>query len=360
MPEINIEGVIGWDITVVDVRDELAAAKGQDVTVNIASPGGLISEGLKIYNALKNYKGAVNVHLTGMVASMATYIAMVGERRTAEPNAIFMIHNGRMWAGGDHRIMFKAGRHLESLTNMIAKEYAAKTDTALPDIRDAMDDETFYYGDEIEEAGFVHEMVGESDPEDRAEAIATAELMVADCEQRVNTPEIFKKDIQALGTMFADDSGHKKTGSDNKQKESYQGSQKPKLEDKKMKLEELKRNHPEIYNQIREEARAEGVEAGVQQERARVVSLTEMRAKFTKPHSQKVFDSAIAGGEDMATVHMNLMAADQANAELENENNNQPEPPEGGGDDDVPTMENGVMTHQDHVDEQAKKISAMI
>ena len=67
-----------------------------------------------------------------------------------------------------------------------------------------MDETTFYYGDEIKEAGFVHEMVGDEEPEDRAEAVAMAELMIEKCQDKVNKPDIVKKDMEALATMFAD------------------------------------------------------------------------------------------------------------------------------------------------------------
>jgi len=340
MKIIKIDGVIGWENDAKDIREQLPKDGIEDVTVEIASPGGLISEGFKIFNELNNYKGNVDTHLTGPVASMGTYIAMVGKKRTAEKNATFMIHNGSMGAWGDHRLMFKAGKHLDSLTNIIAKELSVKSDTPLPDIRNAMDETTYYYGDEIKEAGFVHEMVGDADPEDRAEAIATAELMFNECQEKINSPDVVKKEMKALATMMDE--------SKNKQPKAGK-PENNKQEVNKMTLEELKEKNPELYARVIAIGVKEGEASGTEKERARVKGLTEMRAKFKKEHSQNVIDQAIVEGHDMSQVSVNLMAADQAAEELEKATTDNPAPP-ANGDDDVPEMVDGKMTHQDHID----------
>ena len=355
MPHIiKIEGVIGWEVDAEKIGEQLESANGKDVKVEIASPGGFISEGLLIYNKLKNYKGNVDTHLNGEVASMASYIAMVGKHRTAENNSVFMIHNGVMGAYGDHNTMFKAGNHLNSLTNIFAKEMAVKSDTDLAEIRTKMDKTTFYYGDEIKEAGFVHEMVGDTEPEDRSEAVAMAELMFEECQAKINTPEFIKKDMTALATMMATTKNEpeikliKNADNDtNKLKEE-------KKEDKTMTIEEIKAQYPEGYNQIM----SIGLNEGVTQERERVKTLVEMRAKFPKAHSQNVIDQAIIEGHDLNQVSINLMSAEQVAAELEKGKEDDDTPP-GNGSDEVPEMKDGKMTHPDHIDAMAKTVAAM-
>lgn len=363
MHTIKIEGIIGWEIEAKDIREQLEIADGEDVLVEIASPGGLISEGLLIYNTLKNYEGTVNTHLMGAVASMASYITMIGKHRTAENNAVFMIHNGTGIAWGDHHVMFKFGKYLDSLSNVIAKEFAFKSETDLAEIRSAMDETTFYYGDEIKEAGFVHEMVGDVEPEDRAEAVAMAELMIAECQTKINTPEMVKKDMTALATMMADEPD---LVEGKEQIEKFMAEHlakmmlsdkitkpKPKQiqEGKAMTLEEMKEKYPELYNQIMALGQAEGVT----QERERVKLLVEMRAKFPKAHSQKVIDAAIMEGHDLSQVSINLMSADQAAAEVEKVRADEAIPPANG--EDVPEMKDGIMTHPDHVDAVGAQIA---
>jgi len=358
---IKIDGVIGFEADNRFIQRELSRAKGQDVIVEIASPGGLISEGLKIYNELKNYQGNVDTHLTGSVASMASYIAMVGTRRTAEKNAIFMIHNGAGLAIGDHHVMFKFGAHLDSLTNIIAKEFSIKSETALDEIRSAMDETTFYYGDEIKEAGFVHEMIGDAEPEDRAEAVAMAELMIEECQEKINKPESIKKDMAALATMMADEPTEieklkaEKLIAETALKEIQL---KQKQEVTVMTLEEIKEKFPNVYNKIVALGKAEGLTEGAGQERARVKMLVEMRAKFPKAHSQKVIDEAIAEGTGLDQLTLNLMSADQVAAEVEKAKADEANPPSNDAE-EAPEMVDGVMTHPDHLDAVGAQIAAM-
>ena len=348
--KIALEGIIGWDITGEDIREQLDKADGQGVIIDIASPGGMISEGLLIYNILKNYKHGVDTHLNGSVASMASYIAMVGKHRTAENNAILMIHNGSGLAIGDYRVMLKFGAHLDSLTNIIAKEMALKSETDLTEIRTAMDETTFYYGDEIKDAGFVHEMVGDEEPEDRAEAVAFAELMIEECQTKINTPESVKKDMAALATMMADEPKPKKTFA--KELNLIEPKPKDKTEVTIMNLAELKEKHPELYKEIM----ALGLAEGINQENARVKTLVEMRAKFPKAHSQKVIDEGIVEGHELNQVSINLMSAEQVAAEVAAVAADGAIPP-GNGAGEAPEMKDGVMTHPDHVDAVGKEIA---
>lgn len=351
MPIINIEGEIGWSVDLHDVREQLKKANGKDVVVHIASPGGLVSEGLKIRNELKNYKGNVDTHLTGMVASMGTYISLIGKKRTAEQNAIFMIHNPSMGAWGDHRVMSKANKILSSMTGMIAKEYVAKSNLTDIKAKNAMNDETYYFGDEILDAGFIHEIIGEEDAEDRAEAIAVAQILFQDCQAKVNEPESAKKDIAALLTMKLDEP-IKPVKPDSRKPDNI------KSEVKKMDLAELKEKHPELYAQVMALGKAEGETVGIDQERTRVKGLTEMRAKFKKPHSQNVIDQAISEGHDMAQVSVNLMAADQTAQELEDSEEDNADGTQN-GEGDAPEMKDGQMTHIDHLDARAKELAGM-
>jgi len=361
MFRLKIEGVIGWDVEIKDIRDQLAEANGDDIIVDIASPGGMISEGLLIYNELKNYKGNVDTHLNGAVASMASYIAMVGTHRTAENNAVFMIHNGSGLAIGDHRLMFKVGNYLDSLTNIIAKELALKSETELSKIREAMNETTFYFGDEIKDAGFVHAVTSEAEPEDRGEAIAFAELMIDECQTKINTPELVKKDMAALATMMADEPD---LIEGKEQIEKFMAEHLAKImlsdkitnqnqEDKAMTLEELKEKYPDVYDKIMALGRAEGVT----QERERAKMLVEMRAKFPKAHSQNVIDTAIIEGHDLSQVSINLMSAEQAAAELEKGKEDNANPPPNG--EEAPEMVDGIMTHPDHVDAVGAQIAAL-
>ena len=125
-----------------------------------------------------------------------------------------------------------------------------------------------------------------------------------------------------------------------------------------MTLEEIKEKFADVYNKIVALGTAEGLTQGVEQERARVKMLVEMRAKFPKAHSQKVIDEAIAEGTDLNQLTLNLMSADQVAAEVAKAKADAATPP-GNGAEEVPEMVDGVMTHPDHLDAVGAQIAAM-
>lgn len=70
---ISIFDVIGQDywgdgVTAKRIGAVLRSLNGDDVTVNINSPGGDMFEGLAIYNQLREYEGKVTVKVLGVAA----------------------------------------------------------------------------------------------------------------------------------------------------------------------------------------------------------------------------------------------------------------------------------------------------
>jgi len=203
--KIVIDGIIGgWEIDGRYIRNELEKAGGQPVYVEIASPGGFVFDGIEIYNLFKNYSGFVHMHIIGLAASMASYIPLAGNKITAEENAVFMIHN--VWGGviGDYREFEKQGQILQGLTNLLAKAYAAKTGKPLSEIINLMDAETFFFGQEIIDNGFIDEIipVGKK-AESKSDSLLLAKMQVEDCFSKMKKFENKKReDIQKAAAML--------------------------------------------------------------------------------------------------------------------------------------------------------------
>ncbi len=182
MKVIPISGVIGWDVEPADIRAALEAAAGEDVDIRISSPGGFVTQGLEIYNLIRNYQGHKQTHLMGLAASMASYIVLAGDRIIAEDNAIFMVHNAHAAAIGDQHTLRKAADIVEALSNLIGRAYAAKSGKSSSEIQAMMDEETFLFGSEILDAGFVDEIIPSTENKpDKAAAVASARSAVAAC-----------------------------------------------------------------------------------------------------------------------------------------------------------------------------------
>lgn len=176
MKIIPISGEIGWEVMAYEVRSLLSDAGGEEIEVHLSSPGGYIYEGLEIFNLIKNYAGKVTVRIVGMAASMASYIALAGDKVVAESNAIFMIHNARAYTGGDQNAHTKVAKILTGMSNLLAQEYIAKTGKDKKEIKSLMDAETYFMGgQEILNAGFADEVV---DVGDELDAAAMEELQL--------------------------------------------------------------------------------------------------------------------------------------------------------------------------------------
>jgi len=73
MKVIEISGVIGLDVEGKDIRNKLIEAGGEDVRIELSSPGGFVFDGLEIFNLLSQYSGNVEIRLMGLAASMASW-----------------------------------------------------------------------------------------------------------------------------------------------------------------------------------------------------------------------------------------------------------------------------------------------
>ncbi len=71
-----------------------AAAPDQDITIFINSPGGAVSSGLAIYDAIKHMKCDVSTVCIGQAASMGAFLLAAGTKgkRYAFPSSEIMIH----------------------------------------------------------------------------------------------------------------------------------------------------------------------------------------------------------------------------------------------------------------------------
>src|ERR1043166_4546187 len=101
--EIDIMEEIGmWGITAKDFRNSIKRLGAKEpLHVHINSDGGDILEGFEIYNSLREHEGPVRVTIGAIAASMASVIAMAGEKITAAENSFVMIHNPWTVAMGD-------------------------------------------------------------------------------------------------------------------------------------------------------------------------------------------------------------------------------------------------------------------
>jgi ATP-dependent protease ClpP protease subunit len=160
--EIFLYDAIGssmWGmIDAATVLPDLAKMAGRRVTLRISSPGGSVDEGRAIFNALKRHQGGVDVVVDSSAYSIASYIAMAGDRVVMAQNAMMMVHNPWTMAIGSAAELRKTADVLDKYRDSVLDAYTERTGKDRKKIKAILDAETWYTAQEAVAAGFATEV----------------------------------------------------------------------------------------------------------------------------------------------------------------------------------------------------------
>lgn len=157
---------------------DLNLVDGEDIDIEINSPGGYIFPASEIYTALMQHKGNVNITITGRAASAASVIAMAGTKVTMSPTAQMMIHNVSASGSGDYRDFEHYAEQLKKSNDTIANAYMLKTGKTRDEILALMDHETWFTPDEALENGFIDEIMTKSENTDQFRLVAASDFLI--------------------------------------------------------------------------------------------------------------------------------------------------------------------------------------
>lgn len=252
MFEIIIDGVIGWDYTPKDHREKLKEAAGDDLDIQLNTPGGSVYDGNVIKQLNEKYSrdypnAKVNITTYGISASMGSVIALSGDKHFVHEDSTYMIHNAWIFEIGDHRQLRKTADLIESLTDMSANTYSQKTGKNKKELRQLMDDETWLYGQEIVDNGFADAIIKKEKKEEKKIALAFAQNAVKETLAKMKADNFdFINDMAQAVAMIPE----------TKQQAKIPASAgKNKTEGNKMTLDEFKKNHPELYAHVLQEGK---------------------------------------------------------------------------------------------------------
>lgn len=154
---IEISGQIGYDLTYDGFRSILAEQSG-DIELMINSEGGVVNEGIGIYNSIMEYDGQVTAYISGLAASIASIIAMAADKVVIYSNSQFMIHKPWTIAAGNSDDFRRLSSVLDLLDNDLARIYSARTGKPESEILDMMTAETYFDAQSTVDEGFADEL----------------------------------------------------------------------------------------------------------------------------------------------------------------------------------------------------------
>ncbi|UJV42080.1 head maturation protease, ClpP-related [Streptomyces sp. AMCC400023] len=177
--EIGLYGDIGsWGITAASFVEELKNVDASEIRLSISSPGGEVFDGLAIHNALRSHRARVMVQVDSLAASIASVIAMAGDRIVMGPHSQMMIHDAQGVSCGSPEELREYADFLDRQSENIAAVYAERAGGTKTQWRKRMQAETWYFADEAVAAGLADEVAkperqpDETMPDDRAIAAA--------------------------------------------------------------------------------------------------------------------------------------------------------------------------------------------
>ena len=274
----------------------------------INSSGGEVFAGQAIYNIIKRHKARVITYIDGLAASIASVIALAGDEVNISKNAMMMIHNPWTWGGfGDAKSLRKKADTLDQIRESILVTYSEKTGLTNDDIIAMMDVETWFTADEAKNKGFVDNITN---------------TMV---EASMQSNNLFYNGISIDLKGFKNFPKENWTdyippSSNNPSQGSFSNFKNQGGKKMKLTIEELQKEHPELFNSIKNQ--------GVMEERRRIQKLEELavpgvenllfKAKFeTGDAPEKVAMAIIKAQKEEG---QNYLAKVQKDVEISNVN----------------------------------------
>jgi ATP-dependent protease ClpP protease subunit len=122
----------------------------QNINIHMNSGGGSCNGGIAIYNILKRYNSNITTYIDGLAASIASVIAMAGNRIIMPENALLMIHKPLTFSGGNADKLRKDAEVLDTYQKSILSIYMTKVKEGVTEeeINNMINKETWLTGKE--------------------------------------------------------------------------------------------------------------------------------------------------------------------------------------------------------------------
>lgn len=192
---IGSDPLFGGGISASQVLATLnASPKAKNILVRINSAGGIVTDGLAIYNLLKQSRASVTCRVDALAGSIASIIAMAGRLEMAE-HSYLMIHNPFGWIEGGSGELRHQADVLDSMRAEMVAIYCAKCGKSPDFIGALMDEETWLTGTQALAYGLCDSLV----PDTNAKLAAHFDLS-----QFRNTPRSLDPERRPVSNLTAD------------------------------------------------------------------------------------------------------------------------------------------------------------
>ena len=189
-----------WGTQAKDFRAQLDAGEGNELVVEINSVGGDVMAGLGIYNMLRSWAKdgkTVTTRVTGVAASIASIIALAGDKREMPKNTFAMVHQASTFAVGTADDMRDAADTLDKVDGSLRGIYMDRMGVDEAKAKEIMAKDTWLTADEAMDLGFATALI--------EDIKATAKFDLARAALPDNVAAIFKAEADPEQKPEGDD-----------------------------------------------------------------------------------------------------------------------------------------------------------
>lgn len=172
-----------WGTQAKDFRAQLDAVEGNSLDVEINSPGGEVFAGLGMYNMLRTWAArdgnTLTTRVSGVAASIASVIALAGDKREMPKNAFAMVHSVSSFAWGTSEELREAADVTDKIQSSLRNIYVERMGIDEAKATEIMAKDTWLTAEECLEMGFATNLT------DAVEATAKFDLVRAELPEHV-------------------------------------------------------------------------------------------------------------------------------------------------------------------------------
>jgi ATP-dependent protease ClpP protease subunit len=172
IPKLYVHGVIGgYDLDASEFVQAVHSLDTKGIDVHINSPGGFVFDAVAMHEALVSHPAKVAVHVDGLAASAASFLAQAGDTVETAKGSRWMIHDAQGIGIGSPADMREYADLLDAVSDDIAGLYAARAGGKPATWRAAMTKTTWYSAGEAVDAGLADRVSSNDGPDNRTRLI---------------------------------------------------------------------------------------------------------------------------------------------------------------------------------------------
>ena len=132
----------------------------KEISLYINSPGGVVTDGLAIYDTMQFIQSPVSTLCFGQAASMGSFLLAAGEKgmRYALPNSRIMVHQPSAGFQGQATDIEIHAKEVLSMKSNLNKLYSKHTGQAVDAVEEALERDNFMSPDEALKFGIIDEI----------------------------------------------------------------------------------------------------------------------------------------------------------------------------------------------------------